>query len=36
MASRTPINVFMDMHIEMFREFVSAIRELIESSHKKK
>ncbi len=35
MASHTPINVFMDMPIRMFNEFVNAIRAVIESRNKK-
>lgn len=35
MASHTPINVFMDMPIKMFHEFVHAIRTVLESRNKK-
>lgn len=35
MASHTPINVFMDMSIKMFNDFIHAIHTVIESRKKK-
>lgn len=35
MASHTPINVFMDMSISMFNEFVHAIHTVIQARNKK-
>lgn len=35
MASHTPINVFMDMSISMFYDFIHAIQSVIESRNNK-